>query len=288
MYSYTAANLAEQTHSIVVTPTLSSNPFAGDSFWLGGTGMSAAIADLFGGDRAALNASALDAGFATKYGLDPGAAALPRQFALAGHSLGANLVSGAAGFLTENGGAADLAGVILLDGVPLGNTLVHTLALLDAYEVKTGKYIPIREIGAPPNLFNAPSNVNAALSAARPDRFNGVVLTGGVHMDSMRGGNPLIQFVAYLVAGFPQPQNPPAVEQLAISWLGDWFNKVTDAGDDLIPGTILPIPTSQGVAQGVVIGNPPAVTSLRGSVTVEASVPSAIPAIDPRLATLAA
>ncbi|KAA0074926.1 alpha/beta hydrolase [Mycolicibacterium sp. P9-64] len=288
MYSYTAANLAEQTHSIVVTPTLSSNPFAGDSNWLGGTGMSAAIADLFVGDRAALTASALDAGFATKYGLDPGTAALPRQFALAGHSLGANLVSGAAGFLTENGGAADLAGVILLDGVPLGDTLAHTLALLDAYEATTGKYIPVREIGAPPNLFNAPSNVNAALSTARPDRFNGVVLTGGVHMDSMRGGNPLIQFVAYVVAGFPQPQNPPAVEELATSWLRDWFNGVTDAGDDLIPGTILSIPTPQGTAQGVVIGNPPAVTLLRGPVTVEASVPSAIPAIEPRLAALAA
>ena len=31
----------------------------------------------------------------------------------------------------------------------------------------------------------------------------------------MRGGNPLIQFAAYLVAGFPQPQNPPAVDQLS-------------------------------------------------------------------------
>jgi hypothetical protein len=272
----------------VVTPTLSSNPFAGDSFWLGGTGMSAAIADLFGGDRAALTESALDAGFATKYGLDPGAAVLPRQFALAGHSLGANLVAGAAGFLTENGGAADLAGVILLDGVPLGDTLTHTLALLDAYEATTGKYIPIREIGAPPNLFNSPSTVNADLSTARPDRFNGVVLTGGVHMDSMRGGNPLIQFAAYVVAGFPQQQNPPAVDQLAIAWLGDWFKGVTDSGDHLVPGTVLSIPTPQGTAQGIVIGTPPSIKSLRAPVTVEASAPSTIPAVDPRLATLVA
>jgi hypothetical protein len=35
MYSYTAANLAAETHSVVVTTTLSSNPFVGDSFWLG-------------------------------------------------------------------------------------------------------------------------------------------------------------------------------------------------------------------------------------------------------------
>jgi hypothetical protein len=37
MYSYTAADLAERTNSIVVTPTLRSNLFAGDSHWLGGT-----------------------------------------------------------------------------------------------------------------------------------------------------------------------------------------------------------------------------------------------------------
>jgi hypothetical protein len=204
MYSYTAANLAEQTHSIVVTPTLTSNIFAGDSFWLGGTGMSASIADLFAGDRAALTASALDAGYATRYGLDPTTAQLAQKFALAGHSLGANLVSGAAGFLAESGAADDLVGVILLDGVPIGDTLPKALAKLDAYEATpSGHYIPIREIGAPWNLFNSLSNVNDALSAARPDRFNGVVLAGGVHMDSMLGGNPLIQFAAYLVAGFP-------------------------------------------------------------------------------------
>jgi hypothetical protein len=291
MYSYTAANLAEQTHSIVVTPTLSSNPFAGDSFWLGGTGMSAAIADLFVGDRAALTESALDAGYATRYGLDPDAAQLPQQFALAGHSLGANLVSGAAGFLAENDAADDLVGVILLDGVPIGDTLPNALANLDTYEATGGHYIPIREIGAPWNLFNSLSNVNDALSAARPDRFNGVVLAGGVHMDSMRGGNPLIQFTAYVVAGFPQPQNPPAVEELAIAWLTDWFNGDTGIGDDLVPGTTLLIPTPQGTAHGVVIGTAPAAAlakSLQGPVTLEPSAPSTIPAVKPRLASLAA
>jgi hypothetical protein len=289
MYSYTAANLAEQTHSIVVTPTLTSNIFAGDSFWLGGTGMSASIADLFAGDRAALTASALDAGYATRYGLDPATAKLPQKFALAGHSLGANLVSGAAGFLAENGAADDLVGVILLDGVPIGDTLPTALAKLDDYEATSGgHYIPIREIGAPPNLFNSLSNVNDALSAARPDRFNGVVLAGGVHMDSMLGGNPLIQFAAYLVAGFPQPQNPPAVDALATTWFNEWFDCHTDVGDDLVPGTTIDIPTPQGTAHGVVIGNAPATKLLRGPATVQPSAPSTLPQANPRLARLAA
>jgi hypothetical protein len=291
MYSYTAATLAEQTHSIVVTPTLSSNPFAGDALWLGGTAMSAAIADLFVGDRTALTASAVDAGYATRYGLNPNAATLPEQFGLAGHSLGANLVSGAAGFLAENGGADHLVGVLLLDGVPLGDTLASALGKLDVYEAATHRYIPIREIGAPPNLFNSFSDVNEVLSAMRPNRFNGVVLIDGVHMDSMRGANPLIQFAAYVAAGFPQPQNPPAVDSLATTWFGQWFGGKTNIGDDLVPGATIDIPTPQGTAHGVVIGNPPAAvaaTSLLESVALAPSTPTTLPEVNPRLATVAA
>ncbi len=287
-YSYTAANLAERTNSIVVTPSLPSNFFAGDSAWLGGTGMASAIADLFDGDRAALTQSALAAGYATRYSLDPTTARLPQQFALAGHSLGGNLVPAAAGFLAESGAADDLVGVITFDGVPLQGTMAAALAKLAAYETATGHYIPIREIGAPTNLLNSTSNIKQALSAARPDRFNGVVLAGGVHMDSMRGGNPLIQFAAYLAAGFPQAQNPPAVEELAVTWLNDWFNGKTDIGDGLVPGSTIDIPTSKGMAHGVVIGTAPAPKSLREPITIEPSTPTTLPQANPTLTGLAA
>ncbi|MHA3018874.1 alpha/beta hydrolase [Mycobacterium sp. BMJ-28] len=265
MYSYTAANLAERTNSVVVTPTLPSNWFAGDDHWLGGTGMAAQIADLFDGNREALTQSALAAGYATRYGLDPATAALPQKFALAGHSLGANLVSGAAGFLAENGAAKDLVGVILLDGVPTGSTLSDALGKLDTYQANGGQYVPIREIGAPPNLFNFISTVNQDLSTARPDRFNGVILSGGVHMDSMQGGNSLIQFAAYLVAGIPQAQNPPAVQDLTVAWLTAWFAG-TDEGDVPAPGTIIDIDTPKGTAHGTVIGTAP----VKASATVAA------------------
>jgi hypothetical protein len=256
MYSYTAATLAEQTHSVVVTPTLPSDPFGGDDRWMGSTGMAESIGDLFLGDRAALTASAVDAGYASAYGLDPDTAQLPQKFALEGHSLGANVVSGAAGYIVANGGGADLVGVILLDGVPIGDTLPNALTILNDYaDDPGGHYIPVRQIGAPLNYLNSTSTVNDDLAAARPDKFNGVVLDGGVHMDSMRGGNPLIQFAAYAVAGFPQPQNPPAVDQLSATWLNEWFlTGDTGMDDGLEPGSPIYIDTPQGTATGVVIG----------------------------------
>jgi hypothetical protein len=164
-------------------------------------------------------------------------------------------VAAVAGYLVDNGGAEDLVGVITLDGVPLGSAVTVALGKLQAYEDATGRYIPVREIGAPSNGFNSRSELKADLNAARPGRFNGVVLAGGVHMDSMRGGNPIIQFAAFLIAGFPKPQNPPAVAQLSTQWFNDWFAGDTDNGDELIPGSTVPISTPNGTAQGTVIGN---------------------------------
>ncbi|MBJ7338091.1 hypothetical protein [Mycolicibacterium sp.] len=296
MYSYTAAHLAETTNSVVVTTTLTSNPFAGDSVWLGGTGTSAAIADLFVGDRAALTASAVDAGYAQAYDFSATPVALPQKFALIGHSLGANLVSGAAGFLVDKGAADDLVGVILLDGVPTGSTLPDALTKLNAYAESTGgHYVPVRQIGAPPNLYNFISTANADLTSARPGRFNGVVLAGGVHSDSMRGGNPLIQLALYLAAGFPQPQNPPAVDELSAQWFNEWFAGNTGEGDCLAPGTgcltpgtTVDVPTPQGTALGVVIGDPPATTLRDGPIQLASSTPTTIPTANPTMASLAA
>lgn len=256
MYSYTAAALAERTNSIVVAPTLTSNPLAVGGLWLGGNGMHRAVADLFVGEREALTASAVAAGYAERYGVDPDTARLPVQFALAGHSLGGGLVSGTAGYLADNGAAASLVGVILFDGVPRDGQLSSALRKLAAYEAATGHFVPVREIGAPWNIWNSTSHVNEELSQARPGRYVGVVLRGGVHMDAMRGGNPLIQVAAYLAAGFPQPQNPPAVIDLSVTWLDDWFEGRTDAGDRLRPGSTIVIPTPDGPARGVVIGDP--------------------------------
>ena len=81
-----------------------------------GDPMHFAIAKLFSGDRAALNAS-LDAAFE---GED---IALPQKYVLVGHSGGSQLAAGVAGYaskLAGPNGSPDLAGVILFDTNDIG------------------------------------------------------------------------------------------------------------------------------------------------------------------------
>lgn len=258
MYSFTAAYLAEKTNSVVVATTLTSNLFAPDGFWLGGGPAQQGVAELFPGNRDALTASALAAGYAHRYGQK---SILPTMFVLAGHSLGGTTVSGAAGFyaeaVTDGGIDNNLAGAILFDATA-GTVLPAALEKLNRLQ----RYVPLLEIGAPRNSFDM-------LTASRPQNFNGVVLNGGVHMDSMQGGNPVIEFVSHLFAGFPQPQNPPATQILAAGWINDMFagrlDPVTGActsadceGIYAGPGNTVVIDTEMGTATAVVIGQRPA------------------------------
>jgi pimeloyl-ACP methyl ester carboxylesterase len=276
MYSYTAAYLAQRTNSVVVATTITSNPFADGGMWLGGDNEHAAVAQLFlDDDRSALNASLTTATLkAGRQNLT-----VPTEFVLVGHSLGGGFAPGVAGHYAEGlvarraGGDEapnELAGVVLLDAVPFSPILPNAMDRLKALEASNGgdaaDYVPIYEIGAPLNFLNSTSAVNQDLSAARPGKFNGVVINGGVHMDGMLGGNPLIQAAAYLVAGIPQPQNPPAVQLLMAGWINDMFAGDIDpvtgrcVGDDCAgiygePGDTIVIPsgTDAGDASAVVI-----------------------------------
>lgn len=277
MYSYTASYLAERTNSVVVVTTVTSNPYTEGGMWLGGDSMHKAVADLFlDPDRDALNASMTTASL--KAGQEP--YAVPQQFVLVGHSLGGGFAPGVAGYYAEglvarraDGQDApnDLAGVVLLDGVPPSGTLPNAMHRLAQLEASNGNdpddYVPVYELGAPSNAFNSTSTVNDDLSAARPGKFNGVVVDGGVHMDSMLGGNPLIQAAAYLVAGVPQPQNPPAVQWLMAGWINDMFDGNIDPatgrclsdchgtyGDS---GEVIDIDGDRGDATAVVIDSGP-------------------------------
>ncbi len=233
MYSYTASYLAERTNSVVVVTTVTSNPYTAGGMWLGGDNMHQAVAELFlDPDRKALNASMTTASL--KAGQE--SFTVPERFVLVGHSLGGGFAPGVAGYYAEGLVARraegqdapnDLAGVVLLDGVPPSGSLPAAMDRLHQLEASNGNnpadYVPVYELGAPLNAFNSTSKVNDELSAARPGTFVGVVVNGGVHMDSMLGGNPLIQAAAYLVAGIPQPQNPPAVQRLMAGWVNDMF-----------------------------------------------------------------
>ncbi|MED5814392.1 hypothetical protein VST63_18690 [Mycolicibacterium sp. 050232] len=258
MYSYTAANLAERTNSVVVVPTYSSNRFVRDGFWLGDDQVYRATAELFLGDREALTASAQAAGYAARYGAD---VPLPETFVLVGHSLGAGVVAGAAGYYADaiksTGAENHLVGVILLDGAPPENVLPDALDKLDGL----GTYVPVLELGAPKEV----RRVDAALIEHRPDMFNGVVLADGQHLDAMQGGTPLIQFLSYLFYGFSTAPNKAASQTLITGWVDDMFAGRIDAstgaceGDDCSgiygePGQTLDLPTPAGPTSAVVIG----------------------------------
>ncbi|NVN52097.1 hypothetical protein [Mycolicibacterium hippocampi] len=278
MYSYTASWLADRTNSIVVVPTLSSNRYVRDGFWLGDDQVHRATADLLLGDRDALTASAVAAGFAKKYGAG---VALPETFTLVGHSLGAGVAAGAAGYYADaviaSGATSRLAGIVLLDGAPPGDVLPEALVKLDGL----GAYIPVLELGAPRE--SGARRVDEALNGHRPGHFNGLVLDRGAHLDSMQGGSWLIQLVSYLYQGFPTEQNKAAAQTIIAGWLNDFFAGRIDAatgaceGDDCAgiygePGQTVSVETPKGPASGTVIGTavapmstefqPPSVSSL--------------------------
>lgn len=239
MYSYTAAYLAEETNSIVVVPTLSSNLFDVNGEWIGGEPMQQSVADLFDDDRPELTASASAAAGHP--------VTLPSKFVLVGHSLGGMLVTGAAGRMVDNGAVDDLAGVVLLDAVDTHDDMP------DALDQLTGpNYRPVLLISSEPYVWNRNGTVGQELQAARPGDFNGVMLVGGRHIDGLQGANPILQFAEYLIAGFSQPQNVYAVQTISAGWIDDMYNG-TDTGVYGAPQESIEIPTPSGTATAVVL-----------------------------------
>lgn len=239
MYSYTAAYLAEETNSIVVVPTLSSNLFDPSGEWIGGEPMQQSVADLFAGDRAELTASASAAAGHP--------VALPSKFVLVGHSLGGMLVTGAAGRMVGNGAVDDLAGVVLLDAVDTHNDMPEALD-----DLSGANYRPVLLISSERYVWNRNGTVGDELQAARPGQFNGVMLVGGRHIDGLQGANPILQFAEYLIAGFSQPQNVDAVKAISAGWINDMYDG-TDTGVYGEPQQSIEIPTPSGTATAVVL-----------------------------------
>ncbi|MBP1819508.1 alpha/beta hydrolase [Mycobacterium sp. OAE908] len=238
-YSHTAAALAEQTNSIVVAPTITSNFLSCDACWLGAPRMQQTVANLFADGNTALADSTLAAGYT---------GAIPDRVVLVGHSLGGGLVAGTAGYMADNGSVDRLAGVVMLDGVPLDGTAAASLKKVPAD-------IPIYQLASPKYFWNQFGVGTEALLAARPDQFIGVTLVGGSHVDSMRGGNPLIQFSQQLASGFSKPQNVAAAQVLMVGWVNDMFAGNHDKGIYVDAGESVTIQTSAGPATAVALPN---------------------------------
>ncbi|OBK73081.1 alpha/beta hydrolase [Mycobacterium sp. 1164985.4] len=240
-YSHTAAALAERTNSIVVAPTITSNFFALDGCWLGGAPMHEAMAGLFSAGNTALAESAHAAGYDGP---------IPDRVVLMGHSLGGGAVSGMAGHMAGDARVDRLAGVVLLDGVALGDPAQMTEALK-----KVPLDIPVYQLAAPVYMWNNFGAGLDALAAARPTGFIGVTLVNGSHVDSMRGGNPLIQFAQELVAGFTRPENAAAAQMLMVGWVNDMFDPTSHEGLYLERGERYSFDTPAGKASVVALPN---------------------------------
>ena len=236
-YSHTAAALAEQTNSIVVAPSITSNFLSCDACWLGAPPMQQAVANLFEDDNTALANSALAAGYTGP---------IPDRVVLVGHSLGGGLVAGTAGYMVDNDTIDRLAGVVMLDGVGVDGSTTTSLE-------KVPDDIPIYQLAAPKYFWNQFGVGTNALLEARPDQFIGVMLVGGSHVDSMRGGNPLIQFSQQLVSGFSRPENVAAAQILMVGWVNDMFAGNQDDGIHANPTEEFPIDTPAGQATAIVL-----------------------------------
>lgn len=242
-YSFTAARLAEATHSIVVTTSLTSNFLACDGCWVGGTPMHRAVADLFGDGNSALGDSAVAAGYAGALldGVD--------KVALIGHSAGGGLAAGAAAAMTGNGAFDRLAGVVMLDGVGFGDVTPRALERLPLD-------FPIYNLAARSYFWNMSGTTNTAMETWRPGGFNGVKLDDSSHGDAMTGGNVFVQVAMNLVTGWPKPANARAAELISAGWLDDMFTATSASGFYGAPNATLSIETASGVATARVLPGP--------------------------------
>ena len=202
-----AVQLAEQTNSVVVVPTVASNPFAQGGCWVNGDAMHRAVAGLFVGDMAALTASA------TAAAGHP--ATLPAQFVLAGQSAGGNLAASAAAYTVDNGAIDRLRAVVMFDGVDNGGRIAAGSAALTGVNAR-----PVFQIAADCALCNVFGAGTSALVDSRPDGFVGVRLEGGKHTDAEGASSGLI---GMLTCGVPDSANVAAVPVIAAGWINDVF-----------------------------------------------------------------
>lgn len=218
-YTKLATQLAKQTNSIVVALTLSSLPFTFSGGCLTCSTSQQAVADAFlDPDRTVLVTSAREAGYTGDVSELQGA------FVLSGHSAGGGFaIAAAADYISGLADAQDddLLGVLGFDAVSTGvsdGSLDGEIATLGTGDT------PVYQIAAPTQWINLYGATTNALLAARPGQFDGVVLVDGLHVDSMLGTNPILDFVAQLGALAVSPKgNTEAAYTFSTGWINDWY-----------------------------------------------------------------
>lgn len=219
LYSKLASQLAQQTNSIVVVPNLPSFPTTCPDCGVNGATMQVAAANMFVGDRGALTASAIAAGYV---------GILPDEYILAGHSAGGGFATSVAGYTVDNGAASEgkLLGVVMFDGVSTGDSLRSALQKLDTLG------IPVYQIAAPAQAWNGFGSTTDQLLALRPDQFDGVTLADGSPVDSMLGTNRLIDSILQLLTRPSPVGNTAATYTLSAGWINDMYAGAGPADPD--------------------------------------------------------
>ncbi|MCV7154045.1 lipocalin family protein [Mycolicibacterium pyrenivorans] len=239
-----ATNLSQQTNSVVVAPNVPSFPWRCSGCWLNGVPMQQAVATMFLGDRASLNASANAAGYL---------GTLPQDFILSGQSAGGGFATAVGGYYAADPvNVGSLRGVVMFDGFSFSGVVPQALQSLD------DPYIPVYQVAAPPQLWNFFGATTDELVTARPGEFVGATLANGSHADSLLGGNPIIDLFAQLVTKFSPPGNTAAVYTLATGWINDLYQGLGPTDGNGIYGA-----PDQYIVMGdtaaVVLGPPPVV-----------------------------
>jgi lipocalin len=200
-YADLAIRMAQETNSIVVAPSI---------FWFDDAYTGEAAAQMFLGDRAALNISANQAGLQ---------GTLPEKFLLTGHSAGGRFATTAGAFTVDNGAAKDLLGVVMFDGVS-SDQFAAQLAKLDSLD------IPDYQIAAPPQRWNAWGVTTEQLAALKPGEFVGIQIDAGSHTDSI-GGDSFFGWLGSIGSDIVVKPSPPggkeAVGTFATGWINDMY-----------------------------------------------------------------
>jgi lipocalin len=186
-----AVQIAWQTNSIVVSPAISSFEIPTQpGYFLGGAALQQAVADMMLGDRAALSISANNAGYQ---------GVLPEKFLLTGQRLGGGFAAEVAARTVGNGAAANLLGVVMVDGVADPDQFAAAVDTLD------DAGIPLYQIASPPQAGNAWGNTTELLAALQPYQFV------GVQFDDISPVNAVITFATGWINDFYAgcgPTNP--------------------------------------------------------------------------------
>ncbi len=186
-----AIQIAWLTNSIVVSPAISSFEIPTQpGYFLGGAALQQAVADMMLGDRAALSISANNAGYQ---------GVLPEKFLLTGQRLGGGFAAEVAARTVDNGAAANLLGVVMVDGVADPDQFAAAADTLD------DAGIPLYQIASPPQAGNDWGNTTELLVALHPDQFV------GVQFDDISPVNAVITFATGWINDFYAgcgPTNP--------------------------------------------------------------------------------